>query len=246
MTDVETTIEYYKDLLLYQYINAPNARAVTGLLCSQAIADLIPIALNDAFDIDTALGLQLDILGEYIGFNRVINTTLPRDYFTFEDYIAPLGTLFGFTDYTDLLLNAEVTFYAYIDNGTTTAALNDAEYRILLKLKLLTNVSNNSLYDVNSILYSFFGTDIIIFDQLDMTIVYFIKSDIARIIGIAYDQNLLPKPMGVLIVGVFIVPDPAKLWGFTSYTATSGYTVSFSDYVTGFADATILSYTDGI
>ena len=33
-TTLETTIEYYKDLMLYQYINLPKARATIGLLVS--------------------------------------------------------------------------------------------------------------------------------------------------------------------------------------------------------------------
>ena len=245
MTDVETTIEYYKDLLLYQYINQPNARLVIGLLCSQAIADLLPISINEAFDIDTAVGPQLDIIGEYIGVNRTINVTLSRDYFTFEDTVIPASTLYGFTDYTDSALNANVTFYEYVDTSKTTSALIDSEYRILLKLKSLCNVSNNSLSEINKILYDFFGTDIVVFDQLDMTMSYFVKSNISRIISIANSQNLLPKPAGVFI-GVFTSIDVAKLWGLNDYSQPSYYTTGFSDYTSGFVDSKMLDYTDRI
>jgi hypothetical protein len=245
MTDVDTTIEYYKDLLLYQYINAPNARAVTGLLCSQAIADLVPISVRDAFDIETATGPQLDIIGEYVGVSRLINVTIARDYFTFEDSQNAATTLYGFTDYSDITLNANVTVYEYVDNSKTSSALIDAEYRILLKLKVLLNISNNSLYDINIIFYDFFGTDITILDQLDMSMSYFVKSTISRIIGIAKDQNLLPKPMGVLS-NVFVVDSISTLWALSNYGSSDNFTLGFSDYVSGFLDAKILGYNDRI
>lgn len=244
-TDLESTIEYYKDLLLYQYINQPNARAIIGLLVSQSLIDLLPLELDRAFDIETATGPQLDIIGEYIGVSRVINTTLSRDYFTFEDSQNPATSLYGFTDYLDTILNANVTFYEYVDTSKITSSLIDSEYRILLKLKSLCNMSNNSLSKINEILYEFFGTDITVFDQLDMTMSYFVKSNISRIISIANNQNLLPKPAGVFL-SVFTSIDVTKLWGLNDYIGSSYYTTGFSNYTSGFVDSIILDYTDRI
>lgn len=245
-TDLENTIEYYKDLLLYQYINLPKARAVTGLLCSQALVDLLPVEMDEAFDIETATGPQLDILGEYIGFSRNINTQITRDYFTFDDNVIPSSDLFGFTDYTDPTLNANAAMYAYVNYTSSVSTLSDSEYRLLLKLKALLNISSNTLYEMNNILYDFFGTDLILCDQLDMSLSYFVNPNISRIISIANEQNLLPKPMGVLISGVFESSDPTKVWGWSDYIIDSGFTTSFSDYVTGESDATFLSYLDRI
>jgi hypothetical protein len=246
MTDVDNTIEYYKDLLLYQYINQPNARATVGLLCSQAIVDLLPIEINKAFNINTAIGPQLDILGEYIGLNRVINAPVLRDYFSFDDYVFPRVNAIGFTDYTDLTLNANASVYEYITSNYSLTTLSDAEYRILLKLKLLSNMSQNCLYEVNEILYEVFGNDVVVFDQFDMTISYFVKNEISRIMGIALSQNLLPKPMAVLISGLFGLDIISSLWGLTDYTRVSWSTIGFSDYATGFEDSTVLDYTDRI
>lgn len=246
-TDLENTIEYYKDLLLYQYINQLQARGVIGLLISQTLVDLLPISLEAAFDIETALGTQLDIIGEYIGFSRTINTQLARDYLTFDDLaISPSPDLFGLTDYLDPLINANTAFYAYVNYTSSVSTLNDSEYRLLLKLKALLNISTNTLYDMNAILFEFFGTDLIVCDQLDMSLSYFVKPEISRIIGIAKEQNLLPKPMGVLICGVFESVDSTKLWGFSDYVIDNGFTTGFSDYVSGESDAVFLSYLDRI
>lgn len=125
MTDIQTTKEYYVDLLLYQYNNLPKAKKTIELLVDAVLVDLLPKDIEAAFDLETAIGAQLDIIGEYIGLNRVINTTITRDYFTFEDEQNVADDLFGFTDYTDTLLNAEVVFNAYIDASRITSALND-------------------------------------------------------------------------------------------------------------------------
>lgn len=243
-TELENTVEYYKDLLLYQYINKPKARAVIGLLCEQALVDLLPIAINDSFDINTAVGKQLEILGEYIGISRSINTIVGRDYFTFDDNVNPAAEVFGFTDYTDPALNATVETYAYINYNTSS--LTDVEYRIFLQLKALLNTSTNNLSDINKFLFDFFGTNLILCDQADMTISYFVNPEISRIIAIASEQNLLPKPMGVLICGVFESSDPLSIWGFSDYTVDNGLSIGFSDYETGSSNGTFLSYLDRI
>jgi hypothetical protein len=245
-TDLETAIEYYKDLLLYKYINAPNARATIGLLCSQALVDLLPIEMNNAFDIDTAVGPQLDILGEYIGFNRTINTPIARDYFTLDDYITPAPYPYGMTSYLDATLNANISMYEYIFTVYSLTTLSDSEYRILLKLKLLSNISQHCLYGVNELLHDVFGDSVIVCDQYDMTISYFVTTELSRILSIALAQNLLPKPMGVLISGLFSSDVIADFWGLTSYSSTSWSTIGLSAYATGFVDATMLDYLDRI
>lgn len=61
--------EYYSNLLILQYHNKPKAKAtieaVVNLLPDELIQEVI-----DGFDIETAVGKQLDILGEYIGVDR--------------------------------------------------------------------------------------------------------------------------------------------------------------------------------
>jgi hypothetical protein len=245
MTDIQTTKEYYVDLLLYQYNNLPKAKATIDLLVGAILVDLLPKDIETAFDLETAIGSQLDIIGEYIGLNRVINATITRDYFTFEDEQNNAAELFGFTNYTDPLLNAEVVLNAYIDASRITSALNDSEYRILLKLKSIINRSNNSMYEISDILYGFFGTDIILYDQLDMSLFYFVKSTISKIILIAASQNILPKPMGVEI-SIFSLDDPSLAWGFNDYQSAALYEIGFSDYSTGYSNARFLNYNDRV
>ena len=243
-TTLETTIEYYKDLLLYQYINLPKARAVIGLLVSQALVDLLPVEMSAAFDLETATGAQLDVIGEYIGFDRNVRTTIVRDYFNFDNYVSYTANPFGMTDYTQPDLNANCSMYNYI-NSYSQASLVDAEYRILLKLKAAMNISNFSLYEIIEIINDAFGVDVVVLDGRNMKMAYFVADSISRIATIARDEGLLPKPMGVGIVYLYSLIEPAHLWGLSSYLVDTGATVGFSSYA-GWAAGELLDYTDRI
>jgi len=69
MTDLEI-IEYYADLLILQYIGMPKAYDTVSYLASQAIMDQLPDEVMNAFDITTAIGVQLDVIGQYVGVIR--------------------------------------------------------------------------------------------------------------------------------------------------------------------------------
>lgn len=242
---IDQTIAYYADLLIYQYISKPKAYATVGLLASAGICDIVPQDISAAFDIDTAEGAQLDILGQYIGFSRNIIAPITRDYFAFVDYNAPVTTT-GFTDYTDNTVNFGSTFYLYIFSDTTFYTLSDPEYRPLLKLKILLNKIDETLYTIANDLFTFFGNQIIAFDQADMSMSYLVSPDASKTATLAVSQGLLPKPMGVRISGVFIISNPALLFAFQDYEHDNGNTTGFSDYTTGFNGEYWLNYTDRI
>lgn len=68
--------DYYADLLIIQYKTQPKARATISSLTAQVIADGILLDVINGFDIDTAQGKQLDILGKYIGLSRNVKKSI--------------------------------------------------------------------------------------------------------------------------------------------------------------------------
>jgi hypothetical protein len=242
MSDLNTTTEYYKDLLLYQYLNQPKARATIGELVKLALTDFVAFSVRNAFDIETAVGVQLDQLGEYIGLSRRVFIDVSRPYFQFVDYAAPV-TCIGMTDYTDPSTNLDSVFYRYIFAQNSFYDLTDDEYRFMLKFKIVLNSCDATAYSISTLLYNFFGTDISFFDGEDMTISYAIPETVSYFVTLAIDLGLLPKPMGVRLVGVFQVTDPAKLFGFADYTYDIG-NIGFSDYISGFNGYQFLDYTN--
>lgn len=81
-------INYYANLLIIQYIGKPKAYATIQSLVAMVVMDQLPQQVQDAFTIGTAEGVQLDILGEYVGVTRyahLLNNspiTLNDDQFT--------------------------------------------------------------------------------------------------------------------------------------------------------------------
>lgn len=62
--------DYYADLLILQYKTQPKARATISALTEKVIADGLLLDVINGFNLLTAEGKQLDILGKYIGLSR--------------------------------------------------------------------------------------------------------------------------------------------------------------------------------
>lgn len=244
MADIPTIVTGYQDNLLEQYVNAPNARATIGLIAQTTLMDLVELAVQDAYDINTAVGVQLDVLGEYIGFSRLVYFPIDRYYFTLLNPDAPIQQEAGFTDYTDSLINADSNFYLYQYAKGQVYYIPDDQYRVLLKLKIILNQSHNTLADIASALWQTFGADIICFDQKNMFLSYVVSPLASNIVSIALKAGLLPKPMGVGIDAIFILPNPELLWGFVMYDGSNANTTGFCDYATGFNGEIWINYLD--
>lgn len=70
MTRLEDIQEYYKNLLIIQYHNKPKAAATVGEWVRCMSGDALMSELVSAFDIDTAIGAQLDMIGSFVGLGR--------------------------------------------------------------------------------------------------------------------------------------------------------------------------------
>lgn len=69
MTNQEL-IDYYKGLLIIQYNNKPKALATIDLIAKEVTMEQLPVAVMSSFDLDNAVGVQLDILAKYVGVTR--------------------------------------------------------------------------------------------------------------------------------------------------------------------------------
>lgn len=66
----EELAEMYANLLILQYLNKPKAHAMVRAQALPVIMDQLPIAVQNAFSITTAVGVQLDVIGKYVGASR--------------------------------------------------------------------------------------------------------------------------------------------------------------------------------
>ena len=66
-------INYYAGLLILQYLQKPKAYATIQTLVSPVIMNQLPLAVQNAFNLNganPAVGPQLDVLGKYAGVSR--------------------------------------------------------------------------------------------------------------------------------------------------------------------------------
>jgi len=70
MADVNNIIQYYTDLLIIQYNGKPKASATIKTMVDIILQNGILLEVLDAFNPDTCVGKQQDILGKWVGVDR--------------------------------------------------------------------------------------------------------------------------------------------------------------------------------
>ena len=64
-------LDYYKNLLILQYNKqGGTARATIDTIVNEVLGALVAKQVEEGFNIDTAFGKQLDMIGKYVGINR--------------------------------------------------------------------------------------------------------------------------------------------------------------------------------
>lgn len=122
MTD--PTVQSLLDLITSEYNQQPNFMAMVEGVLAPIVADTaLIIALPSYFDLDTAVGAQLDVLGMWVGQSRQISVALAGVFFSWN--VAGLGWSEG---------NWEDPF-----GGGSIVILADGDYRRLLKVTVARN-----------------------------------------------------------------------------------------------------------
>jgi len=70
MAEIDNLVDYYQNLLIMQYHDLPRAMDTIGDVSRETLSDMVWKAVRDCFDYQTAIGIQLDILGRYVGALR--------------------------------------------------------------------------------------------------------------------------------------------------------------------------------
>lgn len=192
------TLISYLNLITSEHREKPNfvstvSASVDPLVSLQNVLAKMP--LN--FDIDTAIGKQLDILGIWIGRSRYIKTPLVGVYFTFDDTIGD-GWDSG-------------VWQGPFDPTSGLVSLPDENYRTLLKAKIAANHWNGSIPDAYKIWTTVFSDSIILIqDNQNMSMTVGIISSNFNAIDVALlTGGYIPlKPEGVRIAGYLVSPGP--------------------------------------
>ena len=149
---IQDTLEYYAGLLIVQYRIKPNAIALVKLAANMGACDGLMEQEMVAFDLDTAVGVQLTVLGRIVGVPRSITgLDLEHEFFNFTRYVGSPDSI-GFGRYEDWPWDE--LFQRYLVRSIYT--LTDFELRALIKLKIVYNTKYSSLKNIKETLYSSF------------------------------------------------------------------------------------------
>ena len=200
----------YSDLLIYQYIKKPKAKATIDAIMGEydKLADN-SIDLLNQWDIDQARGFSLDIIGRRVGVSRTLPSVVSKGYFGYLNSIQ--GEPWG-----------EGVWYRKGESLGDALVLNDSDYRFLIKAKIYKNFQNGTIEYITKALKNIINSAALIQDNLDMTATIFIPIASLNVIQryMIEQMDILPRPMGVMYT---YINASGKEFGFDGFYNSYGF-----------------------
>ena len=195
----------YTALITSEHSDKPRFMATVEALV-QPLVDQMGVlqSMPGRFDLDVAVGDQLDTIGVWVGVSRKIRTPLTGVYFSFD--IAGLGFDQG-------------TWKGPFDPDTGLTVLDDDTYRLVIRAKIGANHWDGTLEQSAAILNSVFDADTHVFieDHQDMSMTIGIAGKVppATFLALLSGGYIPLKPEGVRVnYTVVTTVDGSPLFGF--------------------------------
>lgn len=175
-----------RQTVISQYANSPILLAILDAL--GAAIDLqqqFDDFLTWVWNVDSAQGFGLDILGRIVGVVRALHVST-------EAYL-------GFSQSSDAVPFGSGVFYG-VANLTPNYRLTDDAYRRLILAKAALNITNCSVPAINAILMALFPDygNVYVRDNGDMSLTYVFGAAPSKVdYAIVTQSGALPKPAGV-------------------------------------------------
>ncbi|MBC7074652.1 MAG: DUF2612 domain-containing protein [Syntrophomonadaceae bacterium] len=182
----------YTDLITSEHAQKPKFTALVSALTGPMPS--MQSALNGVFDLDVAVGEQLDFIGQWVGISRNLKTPITDVFFSLD--IAPgLDSGIVWTPYTPT---------------QGLEQLPDDQYRLVIRARILNNQWDGSLTQAYAIYDALFaGSALVPFiqDNADLTMYIGLTGAIPDALTLAMlTQGLLnAKPGGVRVLS-YVTP----------------------------------------
>lgn len=200
-----STLQFYLDLITSEHNQKPDFMAMLAAIFAP-LADGMAVSyfLYNDFDLDAAIGVQLDIVGLWIGRTRDLQVPITGVYFTYD--IGP-----GF----------DIGIYkGPFDPITGLVKLPDAQYRTLLKATAARNQWDGSVpgaYAAYAILLDGTPFEVLIYDHQDMTMTFALLGGLPDAITAALFTGgyLSLRPDGVGVRDYIIPGTAGPVFGYS-------------------------------
>lgn len=205
------TLEEYLALITSEHSDKPIYIATLTALLQPAVYIYDQVGgLPEKFDLDTAVGAQLDVVGEWVGRSRFIGIPLTGVYFAWDDTVQT-GWDSG-------------VWQGQFDPDSGLTILPDDSYRRLLKAKIAANHWDGTIPGAYAAWEEVFDGDsiIVIQDNQDMSMTVGIAGDQLDIVSQALLINgYIPlKPEGVRVNYYIISVDDGPLFAWDVQNST--------------------------
>lgn len=162
------------------------------------------VELPSAFDVDTAVGVQLDAVGLWVGVTRYLHTPLEGVYFSWD--VEGVGW-------------EEGVWKGRYDPASGLSVLDDDNFRRIIKARIAANCWDGSVpqaYAVWRMVFQDTGSILVIQDNQDMSMSVGIAGiRLDAVFRALLQGNSIPlKPEGVRINWYAVTPDGGKLFAW--------------------------------
>lgn len=196
----------YLDLVTSEHADKPKFLAVLQATC-QPFADIQEVQLRypGLYDVDVAVGQQLDVCGQWVGVSRQLDTAISGVYFAF--------------DTADVGFDQGVWISPY-DPISGLVALPDDYYRAVIKMRILNNHwdgSKDSAYALMNTVFGVLGYGVYIEDPADLTMKVGIVGPTpptALLKALIQSGKFNIKPAGVHITAYYTQSAAGPIFGF--------------------------------
>ena len=200
----------YSDLLMWQY-KLPKATAEIDLTTGSWVRFMQQcLDFAGSWDIDTAEGYNLDVLGRIFGVSRTSISMTEKDYLTYYEQTGGLGWGRG-------------RWYRAGEAFRETILLTDQEFRFLIKARIWKLYQNPSLDYLTDALQALTGDDAYIVDNGNMTMKIYYGAEVLldSFIKFAIENlDILPRPVAV---GYTYEQAGVKYFGFNGEEFENNY-----------------------
>lgn len=194
----------YTELITSEHSDKPKYMAMVQAVV-QPVVDALNVtdSLPAEFDLDLAVGAQLDVVGQWVGIGRRVNTPLEGVYFSLD--IEMLGFDQG-------------VWKGPYDPDVGVTVLDDDSYRLVLKAKISSNHWDGTFGATKAIMDQIFGdaTHVFIEDNQDMSMTVGVAGMRPPPIRLALltEGYISVKPEGVRVKYYLTTTEDGPLFGF--------------------------------
>lgn len=197
--------DWIKDLIIVQYKQSPKNKALIDLLCEIILANNLILKIRDlCLSVDKSEGVQLDVVGKWVGMDRFYNGVelwdgpmLSYPYFTTIETDSYDSFQGGFSKYTTFADNdgGFLMYKRYKRIRTQANAIKDEFFKELIKLKIIQNSINHTCKNIDDAIWEWSSGNVFTTWQ-KMKVIYNYNSSYKNIMFLANYKNVLPRPTG--------------------------------------------------